>query len=194
MPARQIDTPGRAPLTREEISTAAIGLIEREGTGALTMRRLAAEIGCGTMSMYTHVRNRDDLLEAVIQRLIARLDVKSAPGESWQDFVRRSLRSYRALALDQPRAFEVLALAPDDTEAMSAHLAAYVAVLESSGLDRDAAEHVLSVSDAFASGFLLLWVRSRNAQEAHDDPRERREIERFDRGVETLIAGLEQTI
>lgn len=194
MVASRVDIPGRAPLTRSEISSAAIALIEREGTGALTMRRLAAEIGCGTMSMYTHVRNRDDLLEAVIERLIARLDVAAVPDESWQDFVRRSLRSYRALALDQPRAFEVLALAPDDTEAMSAHLDAYVAVLESAGLSRDAAEHVLSVSDAFASGFLLQRARSRSAQGAVDAAREEREIERFDRGVETLITGLERTI
>src|SRR5690242_13755673 len=59
------DTPparrGRG-LNRETIVAAAIELVEQEGLAALSMARLAERLGCGTMSLYRHVANKDELL------------------------------------------------------------------------------------------------------------------------------------
>ena len=49
-------------LSRERIVTAAIELVEAEGLSALSMARLAERLGCGTMSLYRHVANKDELL------------------------------------------------------------------------------------------------------------------------------------
>lgn len=49
-------------LSRERIVAAAIALVEAEGLNALSMARLAERIGCGTMSLYRHVANKDELL------------------------------------------------------------------------------------------------------------------------------------
>jgi AcrR family transcriptional regulator len=49
-------------LSRERIVAAAIELVEAEGLGALSMARLAERLGCGTMSLYRHVANKDELL------------------------------------------------------------------------------------------------------------------------------------
>jgi AcrR family transcriptional regulator len=49
-------------LSRERIVEAAIGLVESEGLSALSMARLAERLGCGTMSLYRHVANKDELL------------------------------------------------------------------------------------------------------------------------------------
>src|SRR5258705_7927850 len=49
-------------LSREAIVAAAIELVEAEGLGALSMARLAERLGCGTMSLYRHVANKDELV------------------------------------------------------------------------------------------------------------------------------------
>jgi len=49
-------------LSRERIVMAAIELVETEGLSALSMARLAERLGCGTMSLYRHVANKDELL------------------------------------------------------------------------------------------------------------------------------------
>jgi len=49
-------------LSRERIVAAAIEMVEAEGLGALSMARLAERLGCGTMSLYRHVTNKDELL------------------------------------------------------------------------------------------------------------------------------------
>jgi AcrR family transcriptional regulator len=53
---------GTRGLSRERIVAAAIELADNEGLGALSMARLAERLGCGTMSLYRHVANKDELV------------------------------------------------------------------------------------------------------------------------------------
>jgi AcrR family transcriptional regulator len=204
------------------VTEAAIALVEREGLDALTMRRLAAELDCAPMSLYTHVRNRDDLVDAIVDRLIERLELHEVPGERWQDAVRRTLGAYRDLAVQLPASFELLALAPYDASPVAPHLAKVLAGLEHTGLDAEQARQILGIVDAYASGFLVVWARSRasgrtpgaapGAATAGDRDGDAagdtsggpgmvaggvaamRELAMFDQGVEALIAGLDATI
>jgi AcrR family transcriptional regulator len=50
----------RAQLTRQQVVTAAIELADRDGIDSISMRRLAQELGIEAMSLYTHVRNKDE--------------------------------------------------------------------------------------------------------------------------------------
>jgi AcrR family transcriptional regulator len=69
--------PGRrAGLGRDEVVDAALALVEAEGADALTMRKLAAELGVTTTTIYWHAGSRDELVEAVIARYAER----HAPG------------------------------------------------------------------------------------------------------------------
>ncbi|HZG94489.1 MAG TPA: TetR family transcriptional regulator, partial [Mycobacteriales bacterium] len=56
----------RAPVTRERAVAAAVALADVEGLGALTMRRLAQELGVEAMSLYHHVANKDDILDGMV--------------------------------------------------------------------------------------------------------------------------------
>ena len=137
MAPRQAVEEIRQNLTRRDLTSAAITLIERDGLGKLTMRRLAAELDCAPMSLYTHVRNRDDLIDAIVDELIERLDLREPrePGdEGWQEIVCQTFRAYRDLAVRLPNSFELLALAPYDTSPVAPHLARFVATLEAAGL------------------------------------------------------------
>jgi AcrR family transcriptional regulator len=52
----------KVPLSRERIVTAAIDMADADGIGALSMARLAERLGCGTMSLYRHIANKDELV------------------------------------------------------------------------------------------------------------------------------------
>ena len=63
---------GRPPQrTREQVVAAAVAIADAEGLDALTMRRLAAEMGAGVMSLYTYVRDKEDLVDQMVDRISA---------------------------------------------------------------------------------------------------------------------------
>lgn len=74
--------PGRPPrLSRDAVVTAAGELVEREGIEALTMRRVAEELGSSPMALYRHVRDKDELLVLLLDRLASALPRPALPGE-----------------------------------------------------------------------------------------------------------------
>src|SRR5699024_11121700 len=73
---------GRPPVTsREQILAAALHLIETDGWQSLTIRRLAADLGIGTTTLYHHVRDREDLLVQLIGHVVAQIDRPELPTE-----------------------------------------------------------------------------------------------------------------
>ena len=65
---------GRPPtIDREAVFDAAVRLLDAEGVDALTMRRLARELGVSAMALYRHVASKDELLMVLVDRLAARL-------------------------------------------------------------------------------------------------------------------------
>lgn len=165
------------------------------------MRALAEELGCGTMSLYSHIAGRDDLLAGIVGLVIDRLDLRCLPGERWQDCARRTLEAYRALAHEHPAAFELLVFADNTAEPVAPYLERLVWLFERGGLTKEAARAFLSVADAFASGILLMECREaarRRSATANERHRERSYLadlhaaQNFYTGLEVLIRGVEQ--
>jgi AcrR family transcriptional regulator len=98
----------RRNLTRDRVVTAALALVEREGLEALTMRRLGQELGVEGMALYTHVRSKDDLLDAVGERVLADLDLDFDRDAPWQERIRRGAFAWAGLQERHPRAFPLL--------------------------------------------------------------------------------------
>jgi AcrR family transcriptional regulator len=90
-------------LSRERIITAAIDMIEREGVEAVSMRRIAAVLECGVMSLYNHVPSKAALLDDVAERVMASIEPVTAPGATWEDEVRAQARAFLAIARRYPR-------------------------------------------------------------------------------------------
>ncbi len=72
-PQSRAAPPPRPRLTREAVLDAASGLVSQHGPQALTMRKLAAELGTAVTSIYWHVGNRESLLEALVERTVREL-------------------------------------------------------------------------------------------------------------------------
>ncbi|WP_328328142.1 MULTISPECIES: TetR/AcrR family transcriptional regulator [unclassified Streptomyces] len=83
--ARRGPSGGRKkPITVDAIISTAFGIVEREGYGALTMRRVATELETGPSSLYAHVVNKEDLDELLIGRLCAEVDLPEPDPAVWR--------------------------------------------------------------------------------------------------------------
>lgn len=185
-------------LSRATITNVAIEFIESRGIEKLSMRVLAAELGCGTMSLYSHVHNRDDLISAIVQELLERsglLDVTEGDYPGWRERVTASLMAYKALAAAYPASFELLALAPYEAAPVAGHLERLVGALSREGLPNEQAYEILGMLDAYATGFLIVWTRAQAQQieadtEATPHLQKQRSLDAFDRGLQTILVGI----
>jgi len=92
----------REPISRDAIVTAAVQLLDREGLAALSMRRLADELGAGAASLYWHVGSKDGLLDLVLDRVIGEGQVPDPDPDRWQEQLKQVARDQRAASLRHP--------------------------------------------------------------------------------------------
>jgi AcrR family transcriptional regulator len=99
-----------APIDRRDILDAASRILADEGPGALTMRRIAGEVGASTMVVYTHFGDKDGLLEALMAEGFGRFAaaLRRAGGADAFDHLRALGRAYRAFALENPSYYRLL--------------------------------------------------------------------------------------
>jgi AcrR family transcriptional regulator len=95
----------RAPLNREAIVEAALRVVDREGLEGTSMRRVAEELGTAPSALYWHVRNKDELLQFVLDRVAGEVELPPLEPENWEDQLktlgremRRVLTSHRDIA------------------------------------------------------------------------------------------------
>jgi AcrR family transcriptional regulator len=79
------DRPAKLPLSEELILDTALRLLREEGLDALTMRRLAAELDTGPASLYVYIRNRDELLNAVFDRVGGMVAIEEPDPARWRE-------------------------------------------------------------------------------------------------------------
>lgn len=99
------ERPARGPkpaYSRAQITEAAVRIADAEGLEAATMRRIAAEIGAGAMSLYRYVPSRDNLVELMADRLTGEIDVTGMPSGDWRADLTRYADGLRAMWLRHP--------------------------------------------------------------------------------------------
>lgn len=91
-------------IEREKIIDEAVRLLDEGGIEAVTTRRLADRLNVQQPALYWHFRNKQELLDAVNERIMAEGHTRRAPkpGESWQEFLRANARSFRKALLAHP--------------------------------------------------------------------------------------------
>jgi AcrR family transcriptional regulator len=121
-----------ARLNEETVVDAALALIAERGLDGLSMRALGEQLGVEAMSLYHWFASKDRLLDAVADRLLAKVVVPSTPtAETWRDWLAEVARSYRRVGLAHRRAFALLAtrrfLSPGAAAFLQANIAAHLA-------------------------------------------------------------------
>ena len=145
MPRRASDTTAaRAStrLSREGIVAAAIELADRDGLTALSMRRLAQHLGVDAMSIYYHVRDKDTLLAAMADAVVAQIGYVPEEGVNWTEQLRGLIMAARVLeGRDTP------------TPAVMLHLERVLAVMRGGGCSVDLGHHAIHLLGSRILGF-----------------------------------------
>ena len=99
----------RNTLSRSMVVEAALELIDTAGLEAVTMPNVARRLGVGTMSLYRHVGDKGDLIDAVAQRVMGQIGVPDGPADDWEGRVVGYLRALRETATAHPALARILA-------------------------------------------------------------------------------------
>lgn len=144
-----------AKLTRERVLDAAMRIADGEGLEALTMRRLADELGAGAMSVYHHVPNKDGIVDGILERVVGEMEPPTGP--HWKAALRAaSVSAHEALGR-HPWAAAALLGGERASPARLRHMDAILGCLRGAGfsdVETDLAYHVL---DSHIMGFSL-WL------------------------------------
>lgn len=144
----------REPLTRARVLLAAIGLADREGLDALSMRTLGGALGVQAMSLYNHVANKDDLLDGMVDRVVSEIEVPSR-SEPWRRAMERRARSAHTVLLSHPWACPLLMSRANVGPAMLRYVDATIGCLQQAGFSLPMVDHAWNAMDSYIYGFTL---------------------------------------
>jgi AcrR family transcriptional regulator len=156
----------REPLTRDGILRAAIDLADASGIGALSMRRLAQELGVEAMSLYHHVRNKDDLLDGIVELVTAEFALPS-PGGDWKAEIRRTAISAYDTLLEHPWAAALSLSVKTVSPARLRYMDAILGTFREAGFSAGMTDHAYHALESHIMGFTL-WEVGMNLGTAED--------------------------
>ncbi|GIG55025.1 TetR/AcrR family transcriptional regulator [Demequina activiva] len=140
----------RAGLTRDAVLDAAVALADAEGLAALSMRRLAADLGVEAMSLYNHVAHKRDLHEGMVDRVWGEVDL-AADEPEWRARLHRICRSAHESMVTHPWFFSF----PVTYGGINriAMIEAMLGTMREAGIPADAAYHAQHVIDGHVFGY-----------------------------------------
>jgi AcrR family transcriptional regulator len=210
----------RAPwgsINREQIIDAAVRAVRARGYEHLTIRSLAADLGVSPMALYHHVRDKDDLLDEVVDRLLARAWKPRTDPADWRAWIAEAAEKLRHLLVAQPAALHVYLTHPVISPSAISRMDSIMAVLRQALEDEQTAQRGYAAIHTYTIGFAALEAsRSgwRSPHEGQAPPAGRsREIEepvsdnpglverlaaytsadQFRRGLNYLLDGIDRT-
>ncbi len=144
----------RTPLSRDRIASAALALIDTDGLGELTMRKLGAELDVEAMSLYNHVSNKRDLLAAIGDQLSLEILSRavSSPELSWQERAEVLGLAWWDVAMAHPEAFTLVADEVSDSEISARNLCAAFDIFSDLGMDDDATSTAFHAAASYVLG------------------------------------------
>ncbi|OUD01232.1 TetR/AcrR family transcriptional regulator [Streptomyces swartbergensis] len=140
--AQQTEAVRRTPLTRDRVLRAAVALADDIGIEALSMRKLAKELGVVPMALYKHVSNKEQLLDGMVDVVMGEID-PPAPGSNWKSTVRHRILSARRAFLGHPWAAQVIQSRSSPTPVVLAYMDSVIGMFRTGGFSVDLTHHVM---------------------------------------------------
>ncbi|MBA3690593.1 MAG: TetR/AcrR family transcriptional regulator C-terminal domain-containing protein [Actinobacteria bacterium] len=148
----------REKLNRDRIVDAALLIMDREGLEAVTMRRVAREVGVEAMSLYHHVADKDDLLDRLCSRVMTDFRIPEDDDRPWTERARHGAREWRRVLKSHPN---VIALFAERTKPMTEvdsllPMEYALSLIMESGADERAAVQTFNVMGGYIMGFVMM--------------------------------------
>ena len=147
-----METKRRTPLSRDRILRAAVDLADGSGVEAVTMRRLGDELGFEAMSLYRHVANKDDLLDGMLDLVLAEWQMPDGEGD-WAEEIRTTARSVHDALRRHGWAARLLMTGTHIRPARLRYMECLLGRLGDAGFDADTTYHVYHLLDGYIFGF-----------------------------------------
>ncbi|MFI5932909.1 TetR/AcrR family transcriptional regulator [Actinoplanes sp. NPDC051494] len=197
--------PRHTLLTRDRIVEVAGKLVDAEGLDAVSVRRLATELGVAGPSLYNHFATKGEILDAVADAVVGQVDVSFFDNRGWDEALRLWAHSYHAVLSAHPNIVPVLSHGPGRRPAALAMADTVYGGLIAAGWPPARATHIGALMrylvtgaalGSFALGFdedpELYAGRYPHLRDAHLLAEHRRSVDEgaFALGLETVITGL----
>jgi AcrR family transcriptional regulator len=146
------ETIERQPLSRDRVLLAAVALADREGAEALSMRRLAKELGVVPMALYKHVANKDQLLDGMLDVVVGEIDPPKTDVD-WRAAVRERILSARRALLRHPWASRVMESRTEPTPVVLAYMDSMIGMFRAGGFTIELTHHAMHAMGSRLMGF-----------------------------------------
>jgi AcrR family transcriptional regulator len=150
----------------ERIVDGTLALIDEQGIGAATMRAVASRLGVRAMSLYRHIDSREELFDAVVERVVNELDddpmVQTRPVDGWRAYLQAMAHGVRRYARAHPHAFPLVATRPPNAPWINPPLRSVrwveqlLASLAGEGFTDEQMLFTYRIFNSFLLGYLLL--------------------------------------
>lgn len=144
----------REPLSRERVLAQALQMADELGIEALSMRKLADALGVKAMSLYNHVKNKDDIIDGMVDMVAGEIDVPAVSAD-WKASMRRRAKSAHDVLLRHPWATMEIVNRVNIGPAMLRYVDATIGCLREAGFSFEMADHIWNAIDAHIYGFTL---------------------------------------
>ena len=208
----------RIPLSRDRVLHAAIELADAAGVEALTMRRLGEHLGVEAMSLYRHVANKEDLLDGMLDLVLAEWQLPEGEGD-WTEAIRTSANSVHDALRRHRWAAQLLMTGSHIRPARLRYMDRLLGRLRDAGFDAETTYHVYHLLDGYIFGFSLWEIayttiptdseatsklmqtipwdnypQLTEHRDQHMNEGPHREVSAFDVGLDLILDGLHKTL
>src|SRR5215213_9038503 len=152
IPRDSAASPRRPRLSRDRVLRAAVELADEAGIEALSMRNLAQRIGVVPMALYKHVASKEELLDGMVDVIVADIDLPT-PGSDWKDAVRQRILSARRALLRHRWASQVIESRTHASLVVLDHMDSLIGLFRTGGFSVDLTHHVMHALGSRMLGF-----------------------------------------
>ena len=155
-------------LSRDRILAVAVELADEGGIATLSMRRLAQRLGVDPMSLYNHVRDKEDLLDGLAETIVGEIEAPPVT-DDWRSTLAATILAARSTMLRHPWAAGVIESRATPGPATMRHMEVVLRTLRDGGFSVDLAHHALHVLGSRVLGFSQDLFDDRAADEPDPD-------------------------
>jgi len=158
-PAERVNAPGRPGLTRNGVLARALEIGTAEGLEAVSLRRLAQDFGVTPMALYRHVRDKQDLINAMTEVVLEGMEVTAGfgPETTWTERLRLAIESWKAQLDTRPLALPLsIAYTGEGPPSFWRVLEQLLTILLDAGFGRREAIILIRMISNLLAGYLLL--------------------------------------
>jgi AcrR family transcriptional regulator len=154
---RSAEAANRAPVNLKRTLEVGLAVADSEGIQAVTMRRIARELGVEAASLYHHVNGKDQILDGLVDVVAAEIELPKSSAD-WREAVSRRAHNTRSVLRRHPWAVSLMASRTSPGPATLGLLEAGIRCFREGGFSVLLAAHAVSTVDSYVHGFVLQEV------------------------------------